>query len=885
MRFLYPTKVNIMATNRIVRLLLTGLFTLSLLAFWGRSTVRAQGNTLDDTDQAGLATLSPTLADQLAHASEPVSFLIILDEQIEPDAILADLARAGQRRIGREGKADAIYRTLSAHATRTQAPLRAWLDAQSVDYRPFYIVNMIEVYGDAELVHALRRRPEVNRLAANPEVSVELEIEDQPIWLRTWTGSQPQATAALPWGLTYTNADDLWALGHTGEGIVISSQDTGVLWDHNALKATYRGWFTGTQTVDHVYNWFDAWGSLGRPARCSTDAQVPCDDLSHGSHTVGTMMGDGTSDGYTRLGMAPDAKWIGCRNMLTGMGTPASIVACFQFSLAPYPQDGDPFVDGRPDLGAHIVSNSWACAVVDGCDLATMRTPLEVARAAGQFVVASAGNDGAGCSSLKHTIALFDDVFTIGAHNVGGYIAAFSSRGPVTIDGSGRLKPDISAPGVSVFSVSGQLPDRYTNGSGTSMATPHIAGAVALLWSALPALVGEIDLTEQALLKTTSPAPVSDCSGGTTAISPNVVYGYGRLDVFAAWQLAVASGSVEVTLLDIFDQPMTNQTVTLTDMETGYRFEVQTGADGVALLPMVFAGDYLLRVATAGAHFSDTALTLATSEEVQMTFHATADYVMRKELLTAEPARLGSQIDFAIQITNTGTVTLTTVPLTDTFASDYLGYTTSAPAADSVTIDGAGIGHLRWDDLTVSFNRDLAPGASFDLVVTFNALQDTSALTPAGNTEAVASVADVWAPRGGGGVDVPITNAKNVSATVTILAPTAIVISTHDMRVVEESVVITWTTIDEQHLLGFHLHRRADNGAWTALTAQPIFVAAPNPAEGSAYSYADAIDADALAATRYGYALEILNVDGTTTWLELGDVRAGMEIYLPLIQR
>lgn len=158
----------------------------------------AQGNALDDTGQAGLAVLSPTLTDQLAHASEPVSFLIILDEQIEPDAILADLARAGQRGIGRESKADAIYRTLSAHATRTQAPLRAWLDAQGADYRSFYIVNMIEVRGDARLAQSRRQRPEVNRLAANPEVSGELDIEEQPTWLRTWTGSQPQATAALP---------------------------------------------------------------------------------------------------------------------------------------------------------------------------------------------------------------------------------------------------------------------------------------------------------------------------------------------------------------------------------------------------------------------------------------------------------------------------------------------------------------------------------------------------------------------------------------------------------------------------------------------------------------------------------------------------------------
>ncbi|MCB0162343.1 MAG: S8 family serine peptidase, partial [Caldilineaceae bacterium] len=144
-------------------------------------------------------------------------------------------------------------------------------------------------------------------------------------------------------------------------------------WDHPALMAAYRGVIsdttTMTYTVDHLYNWFDAVPDAGRPARCESDPQVPCDDHGHGTHTVGTMVGDATADGKTILGMAPGAQWIGCRNMDHGTGTPASYAACFEFFLAPYPQDGDPMTDGKPELGPNIINNSWACPPSEGCDV------------------------------------------------------------------------------------------------------------------------------------------------------------------------------------------------------------------------------------------------------------------------------------------------------------------------------------------------------------------------------------------------------------------------------------------------------------------------------------------------------------------------------------
>lgn len=120
-----------------------------------------------------------------------------------------------------------------------------------------------------------------------------------------------------------------------------------------------------------------------------------------------------------------------------------------------------------------------------------------------------------------------------------GQVASFSSRGPVTADGSGRIKPDIAAPGVDILSAAPG--DSYNLGSGTSAAGPHVAGAVALIWSANPALIGDIERTEQILAETARPYDAATntplpCGNGST---PNNVVGYGLLDALAAVQQAI----------------------------------------------------------------------------------------------------------------------------------------------------------------------------------------------------------------------------------------------------------------------------------------------------------------------------------------------------------
>ncbi len=278
----------------------------------------------------------------------------------------------------------------------------------------------------------------------------------------------------------------MWALGFTGQNIVIASADTGVRWTHNALKPHYRGW--DGVNADHDYNWHDSiHDSTGNP--CGNDSPFPCDDFFHGSHTTGTAIGD---DGAgNQIGMAPGAKWIGCRNMDQGNGTPTRYIECMQWFLAPTRIGGQ---DPDPTKAPDITINSWGCPASEGCSANTLQAAVEAQAAAGIMMVVAAGNSGSACSTVTDPPSLYAASYTVGALNTGtDTIASFSSRGPVTVDGSNRIKPDITAPGTGTRSATNTGDSAYTTASGTSMATPHIAGAMALLWSAIPSLRHQID--------------------------------------------------------------------------------------------------------------------------------------------------------------------------------------------------------------------------------------------------------------------------------------------------------------------------------------------------------------------------------------------------------
>ncbi len=336
--------------------------------------------------------------------------------------------------------------------------------------------------------------------------------------------SQPEG---VEWNISKVGAPQVWATGVKGAGAVVGGQDTGYLWTHNALKNQYRG--TNGATATHDYNWHDAIHTAG--STCGADSPVPCDDNGHGTHTMGTMVGD---DGAgNQVGMAPAAKWIGCRNMDRGNGTPATYSECYQWFVAPTKIDGtSPDATKAPD----VINNSWGCPSSEGCtDPSVLLTVVQNVVAAGIVTVHSAGNSGSACSTVSEPAAIYDDSFTVGATTNTDDIASYSSRGPVTVDGSARKKPNIAAPGSNVRSSYNSGPNNYATLNGTSMAGPHVAGLVALMVSADPTLRGQVKtirtLIEQTAVRRTT---AQGCGGDSATAVPNNVYGWGRIDAYGA---------------------------------------------------------------------------------------------------------------------------------------------------------------------------------------------------------------------------------------------------------------------------------------------------------------------------------------------------------------
>jgi hypothetical protein len=435
-----------------------------------------------------------------------------------------------------------VYDTLVAQANSSQADLRQSLDNLGIEYRPYYLVNALEVRGG--LVHRLwlATRPEVDRIIPSPVLRPITEIAELP--------SIPASAPSSPqWNLTNIGADRVWQeLGVTGAGIIVGQSDSGVQWDHPELQDSYLG-----SSGNHSGFWLDPWRGSSEPV----------DTSGHGTHTLGSVLGNAT-------GVAPDAQWFACANLARNLGNPALYLDCLQFMLAPYPQGGDAFRDGRPTQSAHVLNNSWGCPeAFEGCDPLSLLTAVQALRAAGIFAVVSAGNSGPDCSSVEDVPAIYDEVFSVGAVDRNNNISIFSSTGPVLADGSGRVKPDIVAPGVDVLSA---MPGSdYAINSGTSMAGPHVAGVVALIWSANPALIGDIERTEailqatatpfQPAIDTTQPATgqddlmaqlealasqTADPTGDTclaetdTSVVPNNIVGYGIVNAYEAVRMAVA---------------------------------------------------------------------------------------------------------------------------------------------------------------------------------------------------------------------------------------------------------------------------------------------------------------------------------------------------------
>ncbi len=494
--------------------------------------------------------ISPILIEQVASGSNYLDFIVILKHQ-------ADLS-AATTKPNKLTKGTYVLSQLQATAIQTQSNLVDYLNQQVMPYRSFYVVNAIHTSGNADQLMTIAQFPTVEKIIANSPYQIEAPIEAAAAQL---------TPTEIEWGIQMIRADQVWELGYTGQGVVIGGQDTGYDWTHPALQTKYRGYIDADST-DHNYNWHDAIHSIN-PLNgdttssasnnpCGLDVTEPCDDRRHGTHTMGTMVG---SDGENEVGVAPDAKWVGCRNMERGWGSPASYIECFEWLMAPTDLNNE---NPNPALAPHAFANSWGCPPVEGCDtsnFSVMETVVNNVKASGVVVVVSAGNSGSECSTITNPAAIFENSFTVGSTRSNDTISGFSSRGPVLVDGSMRMKPDISAPGSQVRSTTPG--NNYDTFSGTSMAGPHVVGVVALIISANPSLAGQVDQIEE-IIKQSAVVRTTDQDCGITPGSsvPNNTYGHGRIDALAAVELALLATPTEELFaapISVYPNPFTNE--------------------------------------------------------------------------------------------------------------------------------------------------------------------------------------------------------------------------------------------------------------------------------------------------------------------------------------
>jgi subtilisin family serine protease len=312
----------------------------------------------------------------------------------------------------------------------------------------------------------------LDTIAAFPEVAKISELRTYKIPDPIVNATSTPGIDTVEWGVDRIRAPQVWSqFGTRGEGIVVANIDTGVQFDHPALAAKYRG-RDANGAIDHNYNWFD-------PSEvCPTAA--PCDNNNHGTHTMGTMVGD--DGGANQIGVAPGAKFIAAKGCESSSCSDFALLSSGEWIVAPTDLNGN---NPRPDLAPDIVNNSWGGLGYDPFYEEIVQSWL----AAGIFPAFSNGNSGPGCNT-SGSPGMYNESYSSGAFDINNAIASFSSRGTGE---NGEIKPNLAAPGVNVrSSIAG---GSYGNFSGTSMASPHTAGTVALIWSASPATRGDINAT------------------------------------------------------------------------------------------------------------------------------------------------------------------------------------------------------------------------------------------------------------------------------------------------------------------------------------------------------------------------------------------------------
>lgn len=465
----------------------------------------------------GQAHIGEQLAQRIDREGEtPVRALITLHDQLNTDSLKSEWQ---QNPVPLNERRQIILESLDRVSAASQRRVLTFLDNQEQSYtliRSLQIVNMLAVVVHPEVITKLADHPDVRSIILDKSPFQLIEpVEMKPATQRSENSSEP--------GLEVIGARQMWEMGYTGRGRMAFSVDTGIWPDHPALKQRWKG---------HRYPLDECW--------LPWDRITPGDKAnSHGSHTMGTVLGLDTMTNDT-IGAAFNAYFIATDPVVSNAADVRPLsdyVFTYQWCLNP---DGDIQThDDVPDA----INNSWGRQPDEEspyCD-EDMSQMYQVLEMTGIANLSSAGNDGPlpQTMSVPHNISINEvNSFTLGSVNGNNStlpISDFSSRGPGQCGGDGSLliKPEVVAPGQLVRSCINQ--DEYANYSGTSMACPHAVGAVLLLKEAFPNLPGNIILEALYYTAIDLGEPGEDNT-----------YGMGVINVFDAYNYLVDEGHIPV---------------------------------------------------------------------------------------------------------------------------------------------------------------------------------------------------------------------------------------------------------------------------------------------------------------------------------------------------
>ncbi len=465
------------------------------------------------------------------------------------------VVRLGTPDLSQSLSREATIDGLKTHAERTQEPILDWASERenvAVENR-FWLANAVVLTvrsgGDSGVnLDEIARLDGVDELHANFEVTSPEPVDSDEVR----SSSDHPAT----YGLNQINATETWdQFGTMGDGAKVAILDTGIdpthpdidLYTENASDPTYPGGWAE----------FDGDGN-------QVPGSEPYDSDGHGTHTSGTATGGNASGEF--IGVAPEASLIHGGVLTPEGGTFAAIIGGMEWAVE---EDAD------------VMSMSLGCTNAP-CYEAGMIEPTLNAEAAGTVVVASSGNDGEGMSSSPGNVW---DVVAVGASNENANIASFSSGMEVDTDSAWGddapshwpdtyIVPDVSAPGVDVKS---SVPGgSYAEYSGTSMSSPHTAGAVALMRSASGG-DASVSMIKDAL-RETAWKPDGEPSGNDTR------YGAGIINALEATEQVALEQGVEGTVTDADGNPIEGAEVSLdgggsgaTDAAGNYSVIAQNG--------------------------------------------------------------------------------------------------------------------------------------------------------------------------------------------------------------------------------------------------------------------------------------------------------------------